>query len=539
MASTTTYDIQLRYLLDDRAVRGAVSLSRSLREAARSSSSLESGFRRVGAAVVGFFGAREAAHALIGFNAEMDQMKISMAAIMQLNLGGSFGEARAQAEGLVKEFQRFAVLTPVTTKDVTEFGTNISAAVFGAGGGMKEFVNIAEQGVIASKVFGAEAGYAAVELTELLQGVVNKRMRFAMQLLHAAHVTEEQFRAMTAAQRMQTLQRVLNSDAMRQASQAYSESFTGVTSTLVDNLQIALGRVGLPLFKAITKEVQEWNKWISENQATIESWAKRFGGALVEGFRAVRAAVGWIVQNSEILLGVAKAWLAVKAINFAGAVGGSVVNTFTLFQKGLAGSIAGLGALAAAAYVVAGVWENAKDLEHGAKGRVNPLRDYMARRDRGEISRAEYESMLYGRAKDEGYITGGNVDRLKLERDLITATNGVMGQNLANRLVPELQALASKRMLEAAEKMVAAANQNAALQSQLIANPAYQYLAAWARIAPTIVEAKVLPRPQVNVTIQRIEVHSDDPDRFIFALNERVAKVSRNPGRARETLKEF
>jgi hypothetical protein len=44
---------------------------------------------------------------------------------------------------------------------------------------------------------------------------------------------------------------------------------------------------------------------------------------------------------------------------------------------------------------------------------------------------------------------------------------------------------------------------------------------------------KVAKRPQVNVTIQRIEIVSDDPDRFAFHLTETLRDMAANPSTSR------
>lgn len=548
MGTKTTYEIELRYLLDDRAVRGAASLSRQLQAASRSSGSLDGAIKRVGASIVAYFGIREAAGALIGFNAQMDQLKIQMSAIIQLNLGGTFEGARVQAEGLVKEFQRFAVLTPVTTKDVTEFGARISAAVFGAGGGMKEFINITEQGVIASKVFGAEANYAAIELTELLQGVVNKRMRFAMQLLHAAHVDEEHFRAMTAAERMRTIQGVLNSDAMKSAATAYSQSFAGVTSTLVDNLQILLGKVGLPLFKAITAEVMSWNQWINENERVLATWAKGFGEALHDGFKLVKDVLGWIVDHKEVLLSVAKAWLIMKG---AGSLASPQVGAGAFGKVAMQAQNLGLAfaALYAATSLLTDLWEVQQDNVRRAQSQVGPEQDYLARMRAGTLSPTDYQAMLRSAGIREGFIRPGQVAGTAAR--YLAAVSEAYGGGLAGESVAhsaDNMRIASDIQLAAAKMFVDAANQGAIQQA--VRQQADKLLVDAVLPFTTIMSAmygpwasgegmKMLPRPEVNVTIQRIEVHSDDPDRFSFALVTALKKAARNPSGARDALREL
>ena len=48
---------------------------------------------------------------------------------------------------------------------------------------------------------------------------------------------------------------------------------------------------------------------------------------------------------------------------------------------------------------------------------------------------------------------------------------------------------------------------------------------------------KVAPKPNVNITIQRIEVQSDDPDRYAFGLVEAFQDAVRNPSGAAKRVK--
>jgi hypothetical protein len=236
---------------------------------------------------------------LIKFNADMQTSIIGLSAMIEGNLGGSFANATAQAKDLYAEFQKFSTKTPVTTKEILEFGRSVAVATFQAGGKIKDLQEITEQGVIASKVLTPERGpgYASLELSEMLMGNVSNRMVFAKQLLGFVKMTEEQFRELDAKQRMAVVKRALNSPAMKDAAGAFQGSFAGVTSTLEDKLQITFGKIGLPLFEAITRAVVKFNKWLDENGDTIERVGKKIGDWLGDAFEVLSFAIGLVIEK--------------------------------------------------------------------------------------------------------------------------------------------------------------------------------------------------------------------------------------------------
>lgn len=256
-----------------------------------------------GAALVGV---EHLEHTLIGFNQEVQDSKISLSAMISGMTGAEWGKATGQADALYNEFQRFSTVTPVTTQQILDFGKGIAAATFAAGGGVEELKNLTEQGVIAAKVLAGNrgAGYAELEITELLSGVVNKRMILARQLLSMGHMTEEAFKALDGKGRIAALQKIFNSDAMNHARDAFGESFSGVTSTLWDKLQIMFGQVGKPLFDEIIVRVKELNEWMQTNKATVEEYARKVGERLVGAFDALVTVFRFVTDHAVFFEGV-------------------------------------------------------------------------------------------------------------------------------------------------------------------------------------------------------------------------------------------
>lgn len=288
---------------------GAGALGRAVGDAgakAKSAGDQVAGLWHLAAGYAAYAGIEHASHALIGFNADVQDAKISLSAMISGMTGAEWGKAQGQATALYEEFQRFSTQTPVTTQRILEFGQGIAAATFAAGGGVKELQNLTEQGVIAAKVLGGNrgAGYAELEITEMLSGTINKRMILARQLLSFGHMTEEQFKALDGKGRIAALQKIFNSDAMNHARDAMGKSFTGVTSTMWDKMQIAFGKIGLPLFEAITQKVAELNKWMDKNKTTIERYAKSVGGSLVKAFEALVTAITFVSDHATFFEGV-------------------------------------------------------------------------------------------------------------------------------------------------------------------------------------------------------------------------------------------
>lgn len=294
------------------------------------------GFDRMGQAIKGvavYFAGKELYHALIGFNEAAQTARIGLSAMIQGNLGGSWDQAKKSAQGLYDEFQRFSVMAPVTTRDIMTFGKEVAVATFQAGGSLKDLTTITEQGVIAAKAFGYESSYASLELTEMLQGNVSNRMRFVKQLLGMVHVTEEEFRTFSAKQRLELTKKILTSPALKNAADEFKDSFAGVTSTLEDRLQILFGRVGMPLFKALTEAVAGLNAWLERNKETIEAVGVAIGSVLATAFDVLKTAIngvvvvlGFLVEHAEMtkailialaiyftIAGVQAAWAARRA----------------------------------------------------------------------------------------------------------------------------------------------------------------------------------------------------------------------------------
>jgi hypothetical protein len=312
MSVSTTYEVSLKYKLDNQATRGVHDFADELSRAHGHAEGLGSKIAGLGALVVGAFGAEKAGKALIGFNRDVENAKISLTSMIEGGFGTSFEFAQKEADQLYNTFQKFSMQTPVTTAELLDFGRNVAMSVTAAGGGFQDLIDVTEKGVIASKAWGLETTQTSMQIGEVLQGNIRTTDVFAQRLSAMSGKSLEEMRKMSSGERLGLIQKVFSSDAMKDATSSFSTSFSGVLSTLEDKLQILAGKIGLPLFKAITKEIGDWNTWIDKNSVQIERFAETVGGKLVSAFGMVKDAFAFIADHASTLIKIGEVWAAVS-----------------------------------------------------------------------------------------------------------------------------------------------------------------------------------------------------------------------------------
>lgn len=547
--STTRYIVETRYTLDDRSSAALDKIAAAADRAGESAHKLHLGLGHL----AGGFGIHAIIHkakeAFIDFNAEVEQSKIALSAVLESNLGGSFEKAQKKAEMLFGEFQKFAVTSPFTTKEVGEFATAVSNSLFSAGASVKQFTEISEKSMVAARVFHLPMELAAIQVQEMMAGTVRKGERFAQSILHLAHVSAEQWRAMTGQQRLAVFEKAVTSDAIKQAAVAQGNSFKGVLSTFEDKLQIALGKVGKPLFEAITKEIKGWNEWMEKNGAKLEEIGQKFGRALVDGFQVVKSAIGFVVEHREMFLKIAAMWMALKGINFAAAGGSALTSVFVNLAKGGASAAGSLVALYSAAQVLASYLDEQQSKAIEGASVTNRAEEYGTKYEQAlllmqnEDQRA-YASRLLNMARDANSVTVDaeghqvfNKDRYeRYLKEKVEAPSSTDPKELAK--YQERLAMLDVTVAQTADAFLRWGN-------QLQANSGPKdVLQDWmkkgfdaVRDAADEQERRNLKNGDVNVTIQHLEVAAPDADRFIIDLDDVVAKVRRNPSQARDTLR--
>lgn len=286
--------------------KGARALQDVEKQATKSSNSMVDMLKKTVALAGGWMLVRSGAKGLLGFNADLEQSRITMAGIFRLNMGGTFEKQMAGATDMVSQFQQIAKASVGTTQDFVMMAQMIARPVTAAKLGMSGLRDITAGAVVAAKAFGIQAEVAALDIEQALAGQLTSKERFARALLEPLGFDTKAFNQLDQAKRAQVLQYALTQPAIAEMAKAQEGSFAGVMSTLEDSLQMTLGKIGLPLFQRLTAEAKNINAWVDANGPAIEKFGREFAGYLVDGFEAIKSVVSFVIENKDLLLTLAK-----------------------------------------------------------------------------------------------------------------------------------------------------------------------------------------------------------------------------------------
>lgn len=547
MSASTVYDVRLRYLMEDRASGGVKALDRGLQSAARSSGFLSGALARAGAAAAGFFGLRAAKSALVDFNADLEQSKITMSGLMQLNAGGEFADNMARAEHLVGRLQERAKASVGTTKDMVEMSAMLMQPLTAARASMKDIEDLTVGSVVAARAFGIAADVAARDVDQALRGMFRSVDPFTGKLLGPMGFVGEEGRAkfnqLAADKRMGVVRKALTQQAIRDMAGAQETSFAGVMSTFQDSLQMTFGKIGKPLFQSLTAEVQKWNKWIDENKDRIESMALKMGQHLSAAFSLLKDVGAFFASHGDTLIALAKAFVALKVISgTAGLVSGaaglaSAVPAFAASLTAASGTMislfgpAGLVAGAILGFVALVRASSAMDRARQAPF-IEAAEKYQEfRRVSGRMSADEINVEAVGGVTRK-------LAQFAKENSLLTADSGQFRPDFKVGMLEALNQYGFDPGDKGTVTFVNAMTQfSRDVQEGRI------------QLATLLGERKgpmsELPQSsktgkgtqKVNVTINRIEVKSDDPDRWVFGMEQAFRDLSKNPAGAFSALR--
>jgi hypothetical protein len=593
---TTVYDVAIRYELEDKASSGLEGIGKHAEAAERHTMDLKEALVGLGEVFLVGEAFHKGKELFIDWNREIQNMRIQGAAMLESSdLAKTWDKATISAGKMVDEFNRFAVTSPVTTRELEGFANGVNIYVAQAGGGIKDIVNVTEQGIIAAKAFGMESSMAALQIGEAISRGAHIRERFTSMLIKSQHMTLDEFNKLDPTKRLSVIEQALQSPAMRDAARAFGDSWDGVFSTLKDNVEITFGHAGHEMFMAIAAEVKGINTWLKENSNTVEEWGAKLGGYLKEGFDAVKTGVGFLITHKDTILKIGEVWAASKLLGgmgafsggggfglpaagaffggsskvgwmgagvqpgpglgqVLGAAGSSVFLAKALGADKFASTVAGvagalstlpgpLGLIGSALNVaILGIEAFGDYMDGRAKEAAdrtgeqqavmsaltkaaNDVNVILATTGSGALSgRSEQADMLLGTIVQEvreanAYTKDGRLDDKKLQTYLV-------GLNIQGQAQNEYLKMAAN-----AFKYFGGGEQGAATEE------IYRRLGIkYTDFDSDAEKRKASKKPNVNVTIQRIEVASEDPDRFAMGLSRAFRRMNQNPTAAVDAL---
>lgn len=358
---TQTYRVETIYETNDRSSRALGEIEKSARSAAASTHSLKQMVMGLGAVNLGSMAIGKAKTMLLDYNSSLEQSKTVIAGMLTLYTGADINRTWERATTSVERFQEMAKKSSLTTKDLVDTAQGLTRPLIQAGVSMKDIEDITFGVSNAAKAFGMSGSVVALDVEQALRGSVGVRDRFMNSMLaqKGVDLNADKFNKLDKDKRVAVLKKALTSEAISAMADKQSQTMSGVMSTLEDTIQIALGKVGLPLFKAITAEVKNWNTWIESNGSRIEEIGKSLGNGVMVAFRTIKeigtaifpilkelmgvivGAMRFAAEHKDTIVGLAKAMLVFKIGQTAGRIGMGAANDV----KGMFGGLFGAGGL--------------------------------------------------------------------------------------------------------------------------------------------------------------------------------------------------
>lgn len=616
MAISTVYDVRLRYLLDDKASKGIKNLNEAAGLATKSTGSLGSTLKRVALIAGGVFGFRKAKEVLVDYNSFMEQARLRTAGLLSIAKETDLADQLGNANKIMGELQERAKTSTATTQEFVAFMADIVQPASQAGLATKDIAKFTAQAVVAAKAFGDEQ-IAAFDIQQALTKGVTIRDRFAVKLLGLqSEEARQAFNQLSAQERLLKIQEKLAAPQIRQLAEAQATSFAGLFSTLKDNFQIILGKVGAPLFKRLTQEAQKAVDFLSQNGEMVNRMAERMGNAIVEGFiRAktvflgivdvardiatllspvfflIKEVLGLFTSERRTIVLLAKGFLAFKAAK-------GLVGFGQALKKGF-GGLATKANLAAAAVglMATGIQALADGMLEGQEKRLKAQNQLKFFRDELQVATDVLPDILAGaqlgggkgatlkenvqlaslvrQAQESNLLDKeGNVNLIRIAEELLGVKAKTteeasfllrMGdkQSEANALILQLTQLSefasSERFKQAQEQIrlqksvkdaVISGNQAIMKVTLSIAQAQINAINKSLGLPPIQIPGatsigavggsssdKQKGGPRVNVTINNLEVQSDDPDRLVFGMISAFQDAARNPNSAVDSFK--
>jgi hypothetical protein len=278
MAQTTIYDVAINYKLapGSSATTGMDKLSNQAAKTEKSLAGVGAVMSRLGGVItVGAISAAAgmalAAHEAVKYNSFIEQSTIGIATQQKLLRGGAMSQALEDAKGLFQYYQQAAMASASTTQDFITMHKMIAGAAYMKGMGPEDVKAMTKGAIQLGTVFGEQSWYVGMELKEMMSGVINARQRIPQYLLGISGKTKEDWQKMNEKQRNELMKSALNSSTLAMAGKLVEKSFSGAFTTLKDNLQISLAKVGAPLFETLKGSMNSFNFWLETHPATVKA----------------------------------------------------------------------------------------------------------------------------------------------------------------------------------------------------------------------------------------------------------------------------
>lgn len=288
-----TYDIEIRYLesgnlgakLGDLAGR-ARSVGASLKEGFVGALDAIEGVAKgiaglgLGAAV----GMLALGKAVTKTNEDLEGTRIALASVFTATGStNSFTEGLSVASKQMEKMQKDAAALPGEFQDLLGiFQTITPSASSKMGLGPDSTREIAAQTMAAAAIMRVPMNVAAREMAAMMEGHMISASVLARRMPGLS--SPKEFNALSAQDRLKEIRKSLSSIVSPDVLNAFQHSFTGLFTTMKQNVKLFGASVGFPLFESIKHSLETINNWFGTHRGTLASWAGRLGNSIASAW---------------------------------------------------------------------------------------------------------------------------------------------------------------------------------------------------------------------------------------------------------------
>ena len=221
-------------------------------------------------------------YGVVGLNAELEKMTVSLGTIFKVQeaapsqmagmklAGEQIAKMRVDAQQLPGEFQDLFYI--YNTGAVTALRTLDP----------DKWRDLSAKAMAAAKATSVPIDQAGRELAMLLEGRAGAHNVFGMRLLGLGGASAEKFNKSTDAERVKILTKEL--DKYADSIEYFGKTFDAASSTFIDDLKQIGQRTTEPLFNSVTKSLQDAHHWLESNKEKVDAFTERVGNGLADAW---------------------------------------------------------------------------------------------------------------------------------------------------------------------------------------------------------------------------------------------------------------
>lgn len=243
---------------------------------------------------------RSAIGSTIAYSAELERMKIGLAAVMSQVEGTTFAVGVERAAVVFEHMRTASITSTATAAEMMNIFQQIAGPLRQAGAEISTIEGITRSTVSASSALGVDFQQAARDIQMMSRGVAGTDVKLFSLLRSTGAIvesTEEWNEGLTAAERVTKIQEALA--RFDQSAEAAGQSWSGVTSTfrgMIDELKRAFGG---PMFEEMKKFIGKINSLLIGNQDGLFSSLEDAGAQAAEKLAKV---LDWAYLKVEYLV---------------------------------------------------------------------------------------------------------------------------------------------------------------------------------------------------------------------------------------------